>query len=95
MKLPINKQYRIASDANQWILQKSRTRKGVQEWESIAYYTDLDPLVKSLTNRMVRDSDATTLTDALAAIENVTTTISQALTVQEETLRETTLRRSN
>ena len=95
MKLPINKQYRIASDANQWILQKSRTRKGLQEWESIAYYTDLDPLVKSLTNRMVRDSDATTLTDALAAIENVTTTISQALTVQEETLRETTLRRSN
>ena len=95
MKLPINEQYRIASDANQWILQKSRTRKGVQEWESIAYYTDLDPLVKSLTNRMVRDSDATTLTDALVAIENVTTTISQALTVQEETLRETTLRRSN
>ena len=88
MKLPINKQYRIASDANQWILQKSRTRKGVQEWESIAYYTDLDPLVKSLTNRMVRDSDATTLTDALVAIENVTTTISQALTVQEETLGE-------
>ena len=95
MQLPINKQYRISADANQWILQKSRTRKGVQEWESIAYYTDLDPLVKSLTNRMVRDSDATTLTDALAAIENVTTTISQALTVQEETLRETTLRRSN
>ena len=95
MKLPIDEQYRISADANQWILQKSRTRKGVQEWESIAYYTDLDPLVKSLTNRMVRDSDATTLTDALAAIENVTTTISQALTVQEETLRETTLRRSN
>ena len=95
MQLPINKQYRISADANQWILQKSRTRKGVQEWESIAYYTDLDPLVKSLTNRMVRDSDATTLTDALVAIENVTTTISQALTVQEETLRETTLRRSN
>ena len=95
MQLPINKQYRISADANQWIIQKSRTRKGLQEWESIAYYTDLDPLVKSLTNRMVRDSDATTLTDALAAIENVTTTISQALTVQEETLRETTLRRSN
>ena len=88
MKLPINKQYRIASDANQWILQKSRTRKGVQEWESIAYYADFYPLVKSLTNRMVRESNATTLTDALAAIENVTTTLSQALTVQEETLQE-------
>ena len=94
MKLPIDEQYRISSDANQWILQKSRTRKGVQEWESIAYYTDLDPLVKSLTNRMVRESDATTLADALAAIENVTTTISQALTTQRETLRESTLGRA-
>ena len=94
MKLPINKQYRIASDANQWILQKSRTRKGVQEWESIAYYADFYPLVKSLTNRMVRESDATTLADALAAIENVTTTISQALTTQRETLRESTLGRA-
>jgi hypothetical protein len=94
MKLPIDEQYRISSDANQWILQKSRTRKGVQEWESIAYYTDLDPLVKSLKNRMVRESDATTLADALAAIENVTTTISQALTTQRETLRESTLGRA-
>ena len=93
MKLPINKQYRIASDANQWILQKSRTRKGVQEWESIAFYTDFGQLVKSLTNRMVRESDATTLTDALAAIENVTTTISQALTVQEKVLLETNIGR--
>ncbi len=93
MKLPIDEQYRISSDANQWILQKSRTRKGVQEWESIAYYTDLDPLVKSLKNRMVRESDATTLTDALRDIQNVTTTLSQALTVQEEVLLETNIGR--
>jgi len=95
MNLPINEQYRISSDANQWILQKSRTRKGVQEWESIAFYTDLDQLVKSLKNRMVRESDATTLAEALVAIENVTTTLSQALTTQKETLKEASLGRMN
>jgi len=95
MNLPINEQYRISSDANQWILQKSRTRKGVQEWESIAFYTDLDQLVKSLKNRMVRESDATTLAGALVAIENVTTTLSQALTTQKETLKEASLGRMN
>tara|TARA_A100001037_G_C14590595_1_gene388471 strand:+ start:307 stop:450 length:144 start_codon:yes stop_codon:yes gene_type:complete len=42
---------------------------------------------------MVRESDATTLAEALVAIENVTTTLSQALTTQKETLKETSLGR--
>ncbi len=61
MNLPINEQYRISSDANQWILQKSRTRKGVKDWESISFHGDVDDLIKHLGNRMVRESDATTL----------------------------------
>ena len=88
MKLVINKQYRIASDSNQWILQKSRTRKGALDWESIRFHIDFDDLIKDLGKRMVRESDATTLAEALVAIENVTTTLSQALTVQEEELGE-------
>ena len=95
MKLPINEQYRISSDAHQWILQKTRTRKGVKDWESITFHGDLDDLIKDLGNRMVRESDATTLAEALVAIENVTTTLSQALTTQRETLREKTLGRVN
>ena len=95
MKLPINEQYRISSDANQWILQKVRTRKGVKDWESITFHGDLDDLIKDLGNRMVRESDATTLAEALVAIENVTTTLSQALTTQQETLKETSLGRMN
>ena len=95
MKLPINEQYRISSDAYQWILQKTRTRKGVKDWESITFHGDLDDLIKDLGNRMVRESDATTLAEALVAIENVTTTLSQALTTQKETLKETSLRRMN
>ena len=93
MKLPIDEQYRISSDANQWILQKVRTRKGVKDWESITFHSDLDDLIQDLGHRMVRESDATTLAEALVAIEKVTTTLSQALTTQRETLREKTLGR--
>ena len=88
MKLPINEQYRISSDAHQWILQKTRTRKGVKDWESITFHGDLDDLIKDLGNRMVRESDATTLVDALVVIGNVTTTLSQALTTQEMVIDE-------
>ena len=95
MKLPINEQYRISSDAHQWILQKTRTRKVVKDWESITFHGDLDDLIKDLGNRMVRESDATTLAEALVAIENVTTTLSQALTTQKETLKETSIGRMN
>ena len=95
MKLPINEQYRISSDAHQWILQKTRTRKSVKDWESITFHGDLDDLIKDLGNRMVRESDATTLAEALVAIENVTTTLSQALTTQKETLKETSIGRMN
>ena len=75
-------------EVNQWILQKSRTRKGALDWESIRFHVDFDDLIKDLGKRMVRESDATTLAEALVAIENVTTTLSQALTVQEDELGE-------
>lgn len=93
MRLRINEQYRISSDANQWILQKVRTRKGVEDWESISFHSAIDDLIQDLGHRMVRESDATTLAEALVAIENVTTTLSQALTTQKETLKETSLGR--
>ena len=58
------------------------------DWESIRFHVDFDDLIKDLGKRMVRESDATTLAEALVAIENVTTTLSQALTVQEDELGE-------
>ena len=88
MQIQINDQYRISSDSHQWIIQQRRTRKGVDGWKSISYHTTIDAVVKRLGQRMVRESDATTLVDALVAIENVTTTLSQALTTQEMVIDE-------
>ena len=82
MIIPINQQYRIATDPYQWIVQKKRSRKGKEDWESQTYHPSIQSALQSFGEFMVRQSDATTLTDALVEVENVTTTLSQALTPQ-------------
>ena len=81
MQISINEQYRIISDPNQWIVQKKRTRKGSLDWESIEYYSSFTLAINSLRERLVRESDAVGLTEAIAAVEKITTSLSQALTV--------------
>ena len=82
MIIPINQQYRITTDPYQWIVQKKRSRKGKEDWESQTYHPSIQSALQSFGEFMVRQSDATTLTDALIEVENVTTTLSQALTPQ-------------
>jgi len=82
MIIPINEQYRITTDPYQWIVQKKRSRKGKEDWESQTYHPSIQSALQSFGEFMVRQSDATTLTDALVEVENVTTTLSQALTPQ-------------
>jgi len=82
MIIPINEQYRITTDPYQWIVQKKRSRKGKEDWEPQTYHTSFQSALQSLGEFMVRQSDAATLTDALAEGESITTTLSQALTPQ-------------
>ena len=82
MIIPINHQYRITTDPYQWIVQKKRSRKGKEDWESQTYHPSIQSALQSFGEFMVRQSDATTLTDALVEVENVTTTLSQALPPQ-------------
>ena len=84
MQISINEQYRIISDSKQWIVQKKRTRKGSLDWESIEYYSSFTLAINSLRERLVRESDAVGLTEAMAAVEKITTSLSQALTVNIE-----------
>ena len=84
MIIPINEQYRITTDPYQWIVQKKRSRKGKEDWESQTYHPSIQSALQSFGEFMVRQSDATTLTDALVEVENVTTTLSQALPTQIE-----------
>jgi len=80
MIIPINDRYRISSDEYQWIIQTKRNRKGKEDWQARLYYPTLKAALEGLGELMVRQSDVATLADALAEVENVATTLSQALT---------------
>ena len=80
MILPINDVYRIASDNYQWIIQRRRKKKDQEIWESISFYPSLSSALNSLSESLVRGSDAEGLAEALVAVKNVTTTLSHALT---------------
>ena len=88
MILPINDQYRIASDSRQWMIQASRMRNGELVWEPKLYFGTIESAVKELGELMVRESEAETLVDALADVEKVTTILSQALTPHSESILE-------
>ena len=88
MIIPINEQYRLTSDEYQWIIQNIRTRKGKEDWEARLYYPSLKAAVEGLGELMVRQSKANTLVDALAAIENIATALSQAVTPKIEELED-------
>ena len=89
MIIPINEKFRISTDPYQWIIQRKRTRNGHEVWESQTYYPSVDGAVRSLGERMVRESKTQTLVDALEAVETIATTLSQALTPQIEGVSET------
>ena len=88
MIIPVNEQFRIASDPLQWIVQKARTRNGNREWEAKLFYPTFESALKGLGELMVRLSDAPTLVEAIRDVEKVSTTLSQALTIRIEGLEE-------
>ena len=79
MLIQINDQFRIKSDSMQWMIQRRRTRNGKPSCESKLFFPTLQGAMNELGELMVRESEAQTLVDALADVEKVTTTLSQAV----------------
>ena len=79
MKLQITDQYQITTDEFQYIVNRKRTRKGKLGWDPESYHPTFQGALQSIGERLVRGSDAQTLADAIADVENVTTTLSQAV----------------
>jgi hypothetical protein len=88
MIIPVNEHYRIATDPNQWMVEKARTRNGKKDWESKFFYPTFESALRGIGELMVRRSDAETLADAIGDVEMVSTTLSQALTIRIEGLEE-------
>ena len=82
--IPINEEYRLTADKYQWIIQQARSRKWKKDWQSKWFYPTVQSALKGLGELMVRRCGAQTLAEALETVENVTTTLSQALTPRIE-----------
>ena len=80
MIIPVNEQYRIATDPYQWMVEKARIRNGKKDWEPKLFYPSFKSALKGLGELMVRRSNAETLADALLDVNEIATTLSQALT---------------
>ena len=65
MIIPINERYRITSDEYQWIIQKKRSRKGREDWESKLSFGTFESALQSLGELLVRRSEANTLVGML------------------------------
>ena len=81
MRFQINDDYRITSDPYQWVVQKRRTRtkdgRKISDWQAQSYYPTLRSALAQLGERMVRESNADTVVDALEVINDIATTLSQ------------------
>jgi len=93
MIIPINQQYRITTDPYQWIIQTKRTKYGKEEWRAETYHPTFESALQSLGELLVRQSTAETLADALVDLRNVTTQLSQALTIETGELTGSSQRR--
>jgi len=87
MILPIDDEYRIKGDKHSWAIEKGRMKQGEITWESFSWFNSLESTVNHLGNLMVRTSDAQTLGEALIAVEEIATKLSQALTTKFEVTR--------
>ena len=88
MIIQIDEQYRVTTDPYQWIIQKKRTRNGREDWRSQTFHPTFGSALQSLVETMVRESNASTLSEVLADVKTITTTLSQALAVNIKGLEE-------
>ena len=83
MIIPIDEEWRIATDPMNWIVQRQKKvkREGVyvMEWHNKAYLGSFKQSVEWLAKRLVRESDAVGLVNAIDAVQKVCDRLSNAL----------------
>ncbi len=79
MNFVIDETYRITSDRNQWIIQRSKKRKGKVVWEGFKFFRTFDQCVQNLGEMLCRELDTEGVSEALAGIDAVSAKLSAAL----------------
>ena len=72
MLIPINDDLRIRGTEHCWQLERLRTRKGEPDWAPFKYFQDLGHAVGEACRREIRLHPASSLADALEAVDQVT-----------------------
>jgi len=86
MIISINEKYRISSDKRQWIIQTpcKITPKTPSGWRNEQFYVNLSSLVTALSERMLRESNVETLSDALDEVKRIQQELTEALSTNYE-----------
>ena len=72
MIIPVNDSLRIRGVEHCWQLEKARTRNGECEWAAFKYFQTIREAVGEACKRELRLHPATTLADAIEAVDQIT-----------------------
>ena len=85
MNIDLGRGYRLGTDKYQWIIQKKANRKNketgevTEEWRNVSFHANPTQAVNFHADRLLRASDAETLTEALEEVKRITTELTNAL----------------
>ena len=69
MIIPISEELRIRGTERAWQLEKRRIRQNKHEWEAFKYFQSAGAAVSEACRRDIRLHPATTLTEAIEAVD--------------------------
>ena len=84
MIIPVNSEFRIASDPYCWTVQRPVNRNNKDtgesyvEWRAFRWYPTIEAAVNGLAQESLRASEAEPLTDALAEVKRVVAEVTRA-----------------
>lgn len=84
INIPIGDDYRVISDARNFILQKGRVSqagktKGEMQWDNISYHGKLEGALNSYKDYKIKESEATSIQILLRDIEKIDEIIKETL----------------
>ena len=71
MIIPLSKEYRVRGTEHCWQLEKRRVRKDKHEWQAFKYFQTFGEAVGAACGREVRLHPASSLADALQAVDKI------------------------
>ena len=80
--IEISDKYAISSDSNQWTLQKKvkPSKSNPEGWVSFNYYSTLDTAAKGLADRMIRESNETSVNGLSRAATDIVNMLREKFT---------------